>query len=908
MVTINFSPSRKSRWFMLTAIIVAVGLGMFVFSQPTSATGLNYSNFIAQGVSLLLLNLLSFLGKFLVVLIDLILQVVQFNNFVQASAVQQGWVVVRDMCNLLLIMVLLAIAWGTVLRIDNYHYRRLLPKFILMAVLINFSKSISGFFIDISQIIMKTFVDAFKDVAASNLTSGVGLEKILQFSQTIGDQQVGFWDTVGAFILGLVLLAMMIGAVLMTLIILLGRIIVLWILVVLSPVAYLGETLTILKKAATMWWKTFGDYLTVGPVLAFFLWLAMSVMSANPGAVGDEIIGKSVGDSSVVETEDRAGLAASISEISRSDNLLSFFLAVGLLYAANAAAQQIKTVGGNMGVKVSKGASSGIMKAPGNAYSWGAKKLRARTGVEANPFNVVRNFRAGMKAKGEQEVRDGNTMAERNLTGNKPWSMLTGASAPGFYGKLAQGLMYRKGISDLAIKPWKDAAAGKNARIQLASSQTQLDQRKEEEKAERDKALAQWQPAQGDLFTRMQQLRKDDPNLSATDAKSIAVQQLREEFSSSEAGEAEAQKSTGYQDAQKKRYEAEAPVRQYQDVLTKLGQKTDFLAQKERNAAVDEAMKEIKTSDPERLLGMFRQALQKKDSVQAEAVARQAATTGNLPKLLQGTMASQNYFEHAKLGLVSAAQLKAMSKPEREKVESELLNGRKPVIAQNTALPDHGLGLQAFVEQTFHKQGYTDKGPLKKVKMNDQTTLKIESDLNELARTKDQYAMTNTVGVRPDGALYHRNRDDYEARVVADRGKRSAENFRKGNASGLFVTEQRDPQRPEAGTRQVVADTGAVELGMNWRQLASVLKKNLPLGGDLAVKLNQESSIAVFNKIKPTLNSQDQGEFQEMLDRLKKYRQPKDISAQLKSWKAQNTAPTAGPAAGQAPNPPNPGP
>jgi len=107
------------------------------------------------------------------------LGVVQYNDFIDSAAVQTGWSVVRDICNMFFVLILLVIAFGTILRLQNYRMNRLLGKLIIMIVLVNFSKMIAGFFIDISQVVSMTFVNAFADTAAANFVQALHLREML---------------------------------------------------------------------------------------------------------------------------------------------------------------------------------------------------------------------------------------------------------------------------------------------------------------------------------------------------------------------------------------------------------------------------------------------------------------------------------------------------------------------------------------------------------------------------------------------------------------------------------------------------------------------------------------------------------------------------------------------------------
>ena len=95
-------------------------------------------------------------GYITTVIIDVLIWVVQFNNIINVEAVKVGWVIVRDLANMFFVLVLLVIAFATILRIESYNAKKLLPKLLIMAVVINFSKTIFGIIIDFSQVIMLT--------------------------------------------------------------------------------------------------------------------------------------------------------------------------------------------------------------------------------------------------------------------------------------------------------------------------------------------------------------------------------------------------------------------------------------------------------------------------------------------------------------------------------------------------------------------------------------------------------------------------------------------------------------------------------------------------------------------------------------------------------------------------------
>ena len=90
-------------------------------------------------------------------IIDYILSPTNFS-FTNAIIVQTGWHITRDLANMFFILILLIIAFATVLRIQSYAIQQLWWKVLVAALLINFSLVIAGFVVDFSQILTTFFI------------------------------------------------------------------------------------------------------------------------------------------------------------------------------------------------------------------------------------------------------------------------------------------------------------------------------------------------------------------------------------------------------------------------------------------------------------------------------------------------------------------------------------------------------------------------------------------------------------------------------------------------------------------------------------------------------------------------------------------------------------------------------
>jgi hypothetical protein len=180
---------------------------------------------------------------------------------------------------MMFLVALLVIAAGTVLNVQNYRYSRLLGNVILMALLVNFSRLIAGFFIQFSQVVMLTFVNSFREALYGNFATMFGLDKVFQFASENPNVIKGASDIIIAMIVSMMFMVMAGGTIAAFVAIVVFRIVTLWVLLIMSPLAYALAILPQTKKYADEWWSEFTKNLVSGPVIAFYLWLALAIVS-----------------------------------------------------------------------------------------------------------------------------------------------------------------------------------------------------------------------------------------------------------------------------------------------------------------------------------------------------------------------------------------------------------------------------------------------------------------------------------------------------------------------------------------------------------------------------------------------------------------------------------------------------
>jgi hypothetical protein len=298
-----------------------------------------------------------------------IIDIAKYNDFINNPQIKDAWVIVRDLCNMFFILILLIIAFATILRIENYNVKKLLPKLLIMAVLINFSRTICGLFIDFSQVIMLTFVNAFAD-GGGNFMSLLKVEKFLSIAQNTGswnvDDSINLRSTVAGMIIAVLFMIIATITMIAILIIFVMRVIMLWIYVILSPLAFLLSAFPGGQKYAGQYWGDFTKYLINGPVLAFFIWLALVTMgSLNVNDFAKTFAGGKV-------------------EMLQPTNFMHFIIAIGMLVGGLMVSQQIGGIGASWGAS-----AVGNLKTRGWGMAKGAAKLGAfATGRKLDSLQV----------------------------------------------------------------------------------------------------------------------------------------------------------------------------------------------------------------------------------------------------------------------------------------------------------------------------------------------------------------------------------------------------------------------------------------------------------------------------------------------------------------------------------------
>ncbi len=344
-------PWRK----VLFVVFGALGVSLLLIT-PASANVV--SDAISGFIAGLFLQIASLFVGIMAFFVSLLINVASYNNFINGPGVIVGWTLVRDIANMFFVVILLLIAFGTILGLDQYHYKKLLPRFVGAALLINFSRLIVGLIIDAAQVIMMTFVNAISQVGGGNFIQAFQINnawKVAQGSPAAG----GFEQIITAmFVMVLIFIAAVLIGMFALLLVL--RMVTLWVLIVLSPLAALLYTVPAgdFKKYYDEWWGKFKANVFLGPVVAFFLWLALTMSGDGTALYGQLKGGGNSGEAN--QALAKSGITGSA--ISTIENLSSFVIAAAIFAIAFDMAKKMSATAGIPGAGMITKAAGGLIK------------------------------------------------------------------------------------------------------------------------------------------------------------------------------------------------------------------------------------------------------------------------------------------------------------------------------------------------------------------------------------------------------------------------------------------------------------------------------------------------------------------------------------------------------------------
>lgn len=293
-------------------VLIALISGIFLFSaRPTFASifgdllmGFKYLPAmlfyaIAYATGSLANIMIRFLGK--VVTAG---SVLSYTRPESNPIIKAGFDVTLSFVNMILVLVLIFIALTTILRLREYDTKRLLIRFVIIALIINFAPVICGLVVDASNIVTNYFLLRFgaDDTIVKKIWEDPRSYCGAISSQTKITYNAGhMWganagatanlgDVCADCIMQSVANIIIFFIYLLFALLFLLRIFAIWILVILSPVAFACAVLPATQKFWNEWRDNFISWCMIGITGGFFVWLG-GYMAINASDISKKMEG-----------------------------------------------------------------------------------------------------------------------------------------------------------------------------------------------------------------------------------------------------------------------------------------------------------------------------------------------------------------------------------------------------------------------------------------------------------------------------------------------------------------------------------------------------------------------------------------------------------------------------------------
>lgn len=728
---------RKHHIFASTFLLMAV-----VFGWQASALGI--SDGIMTILSWVFALLSMVVGFLLTFLMKILVNVAQFNQFIYVEPVIYGWVVVRDICNMFFIVVLLIIAFATILQLNGYDYKKDVPKLVMAAILINFSKMFAGLMIDVSQVIMLTFVNAFAANGANNFAFAFQVFKYNSFAEAA---KKGFTGSDFSFKLLVGSVAGFFAACIATIIVvvmtiaLVMRIVMLWIYVILSPLPYLLSTFQKGKSYADKWWGEFTKELIGGPVLAFFLWLALTVakMPVETFTAGEGNFELKT----LVPGADTASLTMSGgTDLFTNGPFQKYLIVIGLMVGGLKIAGE---AGGTVGTWAKKGSgwvNSGMKTGFGATIAgdflnrkFSNSKTAEKWGIKGFDFNMMRQvgrIKSGFERTKKKELLNMQVSAAGNLQRGGVRGAITGFTATDWVENYVKGWFNKDGFGKMRNSGEQNIKTRLEEYNRLKNEQKQVTTNRK------------WNEDFGKAQVKLQEAK--DKDINGSNQRNI------EKYQGILNTLAEAKRNNlVYRTDEEAKAKKDELSTQANDIATYVSKYkiSTIYGDAEQAAAIAEAKKNVTSDNEDELIADFGTAMATNNLALAAAIAQKLVPVGGFNGLL-GT-----YGYSAKAGFTKEEKAKLLDTTGKTAEQ----------IKKDKDYYEKQKGANDFVRDYFGD----------KLGMSEQNYLRLQSNLSGAAESNSHAYLAKTVGANL-GGLEQTSSAERESVIVGE--------FRKGENEG----------------------------------------------------------------------------------------------------------------------------
>lgn len=277
----------------------------------------------------------------------LVLQMDSLLNSI--TVIDELWVLFRDLANIVFIFAILYAAIGLILNLRGFNLKRMLPRIVVVALLVNFSLFFTTVIVDVSNIIALQFHEATVVRQAGELGTETSISAIFKSNlNTLGVESIGLDSlakTAVVTVMGSAFLLLTAGVFFAASMLLVTRTIVIIFLMIFSPLAFVALITPKMKKYWNQWLNTLLNWSFFAPIFLAMIFVVVKIISTggifqHPGGMAEVFAGNS---------SDDVFLAM--------DAFIAYALVTGMMIASIVIA---KSMGGSLAAKTVSGTSNAI--------------------------------------------------------------------------------------------------------------------------------------------------------------------------------------------------------------------------------------------------------------------------------------------------------------------------------------------------------------------------------------------------------------------------------------------------------------------------------------------------------------------------------------------------------------------
>lgn len=221
-----------------------------------------------------------------------------------ATAVYAGWRASRDFANLFFIFIILIIALALVLQMNQYYSKQVLVQLVMMAIFINFSFFMCQQIINLSnsaaiyfknkavapgESLSSTFV---KELDPQQLLGGykpnigagnnlVPQEMQGKVNETLSAPDISLVGIIISSFGGVAIILTAAFILLAAAVLFIIRMVILWNLIILAPIAFIASILPDTKSHFSSWWNRFIKEVFFAPSMLFMFYIEMTILKSG---------------------------------------------------------------------------------------------------------------------------------------------------------------------------------------------------------------------------------------------------------------------------------------------------------------------------------------------------------------------------------------------------------------------------------------------------------------------------------------------------------------------------------------------------------------------------------------------------------------------------------------------------